>query len=286
MLSLLVGLAAVNSNNNVLFLITSLLLSLFFLSGVFALYNLAGLRVQAQGKNVLTCGEPGTLMLRVKNLKRFSALVLEIGLENELALIPVIRPGEQRDVFLSWKPPQRGKPGLPPVRVTSSFPFGFVRRGGLIFAGSGPVVAPRPLGHIPVSRSARDQDQATATSTGQGNGEWQGIRQYRPGESKAAIVWRRLDWHRQGMDALGYRWPAHSFAPEHIPSLVLDWNDPLYAHLDTEKRLSVLRSILDRAVESHKSWELKLPGQQVSGQAGANYLRALQALALVEPLPG
>ncbi len=286
LLCLLVGLAAVNSNNNVLFLITSLLLSLLLLSGLCALYNVSGIRVQAVGRNILTPGEPGTLMFRVKNRKRFSALVLEIGLENDKAIIPVMGPGKQKDVFLSWNPPHRGKPVLPPVSVTSSFPFGFIRRGGFLAAGTGPVVAPKPLGRIPENMSARDQEQQTINTPGQGSGEWQGIRQYRPGESKAAIVWRRLDWHRQGMDTHGSRWPAHSFAPENSPSLVLDWNDPLYAHLDTEKRLSLMRSILDRAADEHRSWELKLPGQQVSGQAGANHLRALEALALVQPLPG
>ncbi|WP_291323374.1 hypothetical protein [Desulfonatronospira sp.] len=285
LLCLLVGLAAVNSNNNVLFLITSLLLSLLFLSGLVALYNVSGLRVQAVGRDILTSNEPGTIMLRIRNQKRFSALVLQVGLEDQRVLLPVIGPGRHKDIFISWTPPFRGQPPLPPVRLTSSFPFGFVLRGGLFDPGKGPVVAPGALGASAQNLMAREQPCSHILRT-QGSGEWQGIRRYRPGESRAAIVWRRLDWSMPAMGMDISRWPAHSFAFEHAASLVMDWEDPAYAHLDTEKRLSLFRSILDRALQEYSPWELRLPGRHISGNPGADPYFALHALALVEPLPG
>ncbi len=285
LLSLLVGLAAVNSNNNVLFLITSLLLSLLFLSGLTALYNVSGIRVRALGRGILTSEEQGVVMVRVENTKRFSSLVLDVSLGSDLALVPVISAKSHKDVYLTWAPPHRGKPRLQPVGITSSFPFGFVRRGGFFDTGTGIVTSPRPAGNIPELLSSRDEEQKLISSRGHGRGDWKGIRQYRPGEGKASIVWRRIDWHKPGMTRDSSHWPAHSFAHESSKSLVLEWDDPLYAHLDTEKRLSLLRTVLDRVALDNEVWELRLPEKKVIGQGRVNYERGLQALALVEPLP-
>jgi hypothetical protein len=285
LLCLVIGLAAVNSNNNVLFLITSLLLSLLFLSGVSALYNVSGITVRAISRNVLTRGRPGVVMFRLENRKRFSSLVLDVSLGSDLVLIPVIPPGRHKDVFLTWVPPHRGKPLLPPVSLTSSFPFGFVRRGGFFDTNVRPVVSPGPAGRIPELLSAVDEEKKLISTTGQGRGEWNGIRHYRPGEGKASIVWRRVDWHYPSTGVDISQWPAHSFSHELSRSLVLDWDDPLYAYLAIEQRLSMFRSILDKAVRDNESWELRLPRAAVSGMGKVNYEQALQALALVEPLP-
>lgn len=286
LLSLLVGLAAVNSNNNVLFLITSLLLGLLFLSGLTALYNISGLSVRASGKGVFTALKPGLVMISVDNKKRFSSLVLDVSLGDNTTLISVIPPKKQKDVFLTWTPPHRGTPLLPQVKLTSSFPFGFVRRGGFFDSGTRLIAAPEPAGHIPQPPTARDEEQMLPGGPEQGRGEWKGIRQYRPGEGKASIVWRRIDWQKPAMGSGSGQWPAHSFARERSRSLVLDWDDPLYAGLDTEKRLSLIRSALDKVMLENNIWELKLPGKNISGKGRVNYEPALLALALIKPLPG
>lgn len=285
LLSLVIGLAAVNSNNNVLFLITSLLLSLLFLSGVAALYNVSGIHIRTVDGDVLTRGRPGVVMLRLENRKRFSSLVLDVSLGRDRVLVPVIPPGRHKDIFLSWIPPHRGKPRLPAVMLTSSFPFGFVRRGGFFDIGARPVAAPAPGGDVPDLLFSRDEDQKILSGPGQGRGEWTGIRPYLPGEGKASIVWRRVDWNQPAMGGSNGQWPAHSFTRELAKSLVLDFDDPLYAHLDVEPRLSLLRSILDKAVRNNEAWEMKLPGTNISGRGKINYQRAIRALALVEPLP-
>ena len=283
--TLMVGLAAVNSNNNILFLITSLLLSLLFLSGLTALYNLSGIRVRVYSGNVLTSNATGTVMVSVENSKRFSSLVLDVSLGNDSTLIPVIPPGKHKEVFLTWIPPHRGMPKLPRIRLTSSYPFGFVRRGSLFDAGARLVVSPGPAGPVLNTMPSSKGIKSLPGNIDQGRGEWNGIRQYRPGEGKASIVWKRIDWQKPGMDADYGQWPAHSFAQDNSGALILDWDDPLYVHLGTEKRLSFLRSALDEAVREKETWKLKLPHKNISGNGRMNYEQALQALALVKPLP-
>lgn len=286
LLCLVIGLAAVNSNNNVLFLITSLLLSLLFLSGLTALYNISKIQVRARSRNVLTADAPGTVMLGIENRKRFSTLLVEISLGTDSILIPVIPGRKEKNVYLTWVPSHRGKPALPRVELTSSFPFGFVRRGAFIDTSTRMIVAPRPAGNIDNFIFSGNQQPDFAGGTGQDRGDWKGIRRHRPGEGKASVVWRRLDWHKLAMGGDRGQWPAHSFTSETAYSLILDWDDSAYAHLDTEKRLSVLRSLLDKIIRDNQSWELRIPGKTVTGNAGINYERALEALALVEPLPG
>ncbi len=285
LLCLLVGLAAVNSNNNVLFLITSLLLSLLFLSGLAAIYNISGIRVLAWGQSVLTRGQSGPVVVRVENSKRLSSLVINVRLGDGFVSIPVIPPGSHREVFLVWVPPRRGRPYLPRISVSSSFPFGFVRRGGLFDAQARILVSPDPYGVIADHASMGKEEDAFSHSSGRGRGEWTGIRPYRPGEGKANIVWRRLDWQKREMGGAGGQWPAHSFARQNSKPVVLDWDDPAFAHLDVEKRLSAIRLILDRAALGNAAWELKVPNRVVSGMGKVSYESALMALALVEPLP-
>ncbi len=225
-------------------------------------------------------------MLDIENRKRFPSLLLDVSLGVDSSLIPVIPGRKKKNIYLTWVPSHRGKPALSRVKLTSSFPFGFVRRGALIDTGSSMVVAPGPAGNVDSFLFSGSEQPAFVDGTGQGRGEWKGITRHRPGEGKASIVWRRLDWHKLAMGGDSGQWPAHSFTSETANSLVLDWDDPVYSGLDTEKRLSVLRSLLDKIIRDNQPWELRLPGRTVAGNAGINYRRALEALALVEPLPG
>ncbi|MFP4455764.1 MAG: hypothetical protein ACLFN6_08025 [Desulfonatronovibrio sp.] len=224
-------------------------------------------------------------MLSIENRKRFSSLLLEVSLGVDSSLIPVIPGRNKKNVYLTWVPPHRGKPVLSRVKLTSSFPFGFVRRGTFIDTGTRVLAAPGPAENIDDFLFSGNEQPAFISGTGQGRGDWKGIRRHRPGEGKASVVWRRLDWNKLAMGGDSGQWPAHSFTSETDYSLVLDWDDPAYVHLDTEKKLSVFRSLLDRIIRDNKSWELRLPGRTVTGNAGVNYDRALEALALVEPLP-
>lgn len=235
---------------------------------------------------MLTVESPGAVMLSIENRKRFSSLLLDVSLGVDSVLVPVIPGRKQKNIFLIWIPSHRGKPVLSRVKLTSSFPFGFVRRGAFIDTRARMLVAPDPAGNIDEFLFSGNEQPAFMVGTGQGRGDWKGIRRHRPGESKASVVWRRLDWHKLAMGGDSAQWPAHSFASENAYSLVLDWDDPAFARLDTEKRLSVLRGLLDKIILDNQAWELRLPETTVSGNAKMNYGRALEALALVEPLPG
>lgn len=285
LLNLVLGLAAVNSNNNVLFLLTSLLLSLLFLSGLTALYNVSGLNISARSNKIPTAQRPNLIEISVKNNKRLTSVVLDVSLEDQSQIIPVLRPRTSIDVFLHWTPERRGKVPLPYIKMTSSFPFGFVVRGGYFDTGAVIVVAPAPDENLVDQVFAKNENQSEIVSTGQGHGEWKGIRQYRPGEGMSNIVWRRLDWQKPGMSADSSQWPAHSFAPETSRSLFLDWDDQAYQHLGIEKRLSLFRAVLDEMVMSNTSWELRLPKVRAAGVGKLNFEQALWALALIEPFP-
>ncbi|WP_045214703.1 hypothetical protein [Desulfonatronovibrio magnus] len=285
LLTMVLGLAAVNSNNNVLFLLTSLLLSLLFLSGLTALYNVSGLSIKANSSKVPTAQRQNLIQISIKNNKRLASIVLDVGLEDHTQVIPVLNSKASSEVFLPWTPWHRGKVSLPYVKVTSSFPFGFVVRGGYYDARAVIVVSPAPDNDLMEQVFAKNEKQSETLNTGQGLGEWKGIRQYRPGESMSSIVWRRLDWQKPAMGADNSQWPAHSFAHEASKALVLDWDDPVYQHLDTEKRLSLFRTLLDEMVLSNTSWKLNLPAVEISGSGKLNLEQALWSLALVEPLP-
>src|SRR3989304_4329171 len=79
--SLAVGIAAVNTGNNLLYLILAMMLSLIIVSGILSEQCLKHLAITRRFPNQFFAGAPGTLQVRVTNHHRlfpsFSIQVLE-----------------------------------------------------------------------------------------------------------------------------------------------------------------------------------------------------------------
>lgn len=202
-LSLLVGVAAINTGNNGLFLVTALmfasLLAAHFLGGI----NLRGLELTAAQHGEVFVGRPFHLDLRARHRGRFLPrllLALRISLPGldgtrsrpsfPATLLPRLRPGEEQDLRLEAVARQRGRHVLEEVQVSSLFPFGLfdkrrryaVRLEWLVF----PEIYPRSEtraalsghGNEPVRRAGQGQDLL-------------GLRPYHSGDDPRAIHWKQ-----------------------------------------------------------------------------------------------
>jgi uncharacterized protein (DUF58 family) len=143
-----VGFAAWNTGNNLLFLVVSLLLSAIFVSWAAARVSLRDLVISARFPDHIFAGEPAPVIVTVRNTKRmfpsFSVLVEARG-----PLEPVSRNGkEQRQrhhkrilAYFAYVPhraaaeqrveqlfSRRGHVLINGFELSTKFPFGFVRR--------------------------------------------------------------------------------------------------------------------------------------------------------------
>ena len=136
--TLLLGFAAVNTGNNLLFLIVAALLAFMAVSGVVGWQNIRGLRATVDLPDEVYAGRECFVTVRLENRKRhlpshLLRLTLPGGAPLSFAMLP--RSGEAREI-LSHTFPSRGEQELPPAVVSSPFPVNFfVRRTAVPVSG-------------------------------------------------------------------------------------------------------------------------------------------------------
>jgi uncharacterized protein (DUF58 family) len=187
------GLTAVNSGNNLLYLLESMLLGLVIVSGVLSECSMRRLRLSLVLPEELYAGRAAVLGARVVNAKRrlpARSIALEtVGSERPIA-VPRLAPGAERLVTWEHTFPTRGRQRLPGVRVTTRFPFGlFVKAGPieldaevLVFPAVTPVAAERP--------APATKDGASATRRRGRGADLHNLREYRDGDDPRLIHWR------------------------------------------------------------------------------------------------
>ncbi len=133
---LAIGIAAINTGNNLFYLLLAMMLSLILVSGIAAEYCLRRLEVRRHLPDLLFVNTPVTTALVVKNRKSrltsFSLTFCDVrdnqflSPNRELHSLP---PGASRVLSYPLIPTRRGKLLLNGVRISTEFPFGlFTKR--------------------------------------------------------------------------------------------------------------------------------------------------------------
>jgi len=190
-----VGLAAVNTGNNLLFLVLGLLLSSIIVSGILAESSIKGVEVQRRLPEVAIAGTPVLVGFAVKNRKSrspsFSLEVRERGGDvsgnSFLVLLP---PSSTQEASYRFTPSRRGLHRLEQIEIVTRAPFGLFEKSRPIDAPSEIVVFPQKVAppELHSDRLMRQGDEGTS-QIGVGQ-EVHSLRDHRPGEDVRAIHWR------------------------------------------------------------------------------------------------
>ncbi|MEC7947610.1 MAG: DUF58 domain-containing protein [Myxococcota bacterium] len=191
-----VVLAALNTGNNLLYMVLGSLLGALVLNNVLAEWNLRGVRVARRLPDEAWAGRSASGTIQVHNVRRFGAawslLVREVDPDgNDLAIARALRvaPGAQIDVPARWTFPERGAVRLDVLVVESTFPFGLMRRWRelpmpaslLVFPHAHPGLARRRMSG---SGRARSHQRQVGPS-----GDFRGLRPYMPGDPLRDLHW-------------------------------------------------------------------------------------------------
>ena len=193
-----VGAAAVNTGNNLLYLVLGFLLSLIVLSGILSEVVLRRIRVRRRLPARAFAGTPCLIELTLTNDKPRSptySVDVQDRAEDE--------PNERRCYFLKVSPGQtevgayrrtprrRGRLVLQGYRVSTRYPFSLFEKSRLIDDRAELVVYPEllPGERPPRGQEGRGQESSTRRA-GMGL-EVSGLRDYRPGDEARSIHWRR-----------------------------------------------------------------------------------------------
>ncbi len=198
-----VGFAALNTGNNLLYLVLSLMLSFLVLSGVLSESSLRGIRVRRRLPREFFAGARATVGLEISNqqarVPSFAILVedrlLEDGLEKRDAgrcFAIRIGPGETILRSYSFTPKHRGPIRFIEFKVLTRFPFGLFSKSLSLESEDPALVYPgiEPLSLPPDFGGAREVGDGICSAEGAGAAV-SGLREYVSGDPVRRIHWRR-----------------------------------------------------------------------------------------------
>lgn len=195
-----VGFAALNTGNNLLYLVLSLMLAFLVLSGVLSEAALRGITVRRRMPRELFAENASLVALEIRNLQRripAMAIVVEDMRRDGARLRPAgrcfvlrVAPGGAEERFYRLRPERRGVLALHGFRVSTRFPFGLFSKALEIEAPDDALVYPAidPLERRDDGRGAHEGGGAQPRPSN--GGEVGGLRDFRTGDPMRRIHWR------------------------------------------------------------------------------------------------
>jgi uncharacterized protein (DUF58 family) len=194
--ALAVGLAAINTGNNLLYLVLGAMLGAIVVSGWLSERTIRGLEVHRHTPRPATAGAPLGLSYRVRNRSRrvpvVSVEIRELGLDRP-AFVDLLEPEVTGTVRSEHHFERRGVLPLSTVTLSTTFPFGLFRKERDMEIPGEIVILPRsdrPI-RMPMIGGGRTRRVDALFHGGGGvRGEYRGLRSYRPGDDVRDIHWR------------------------------------------------------------------------------------------------
>ncbi|MBS2021337.1 MAG: DUF58 domain-containing protein [Deltaproteobacteria bacterium] len=274
-----IGLAAINTGNNLLFLVVGALLSGIVVSGILSERAITGMQVERKLPLSATVGQPALVGLWVKNVKprtdSFSIEVREAG--SEVAggvFLLTVRPGEEAEPAYRFVPQRRGKHVFERLEIATRSPFGLFEKARPLDRPGELIVFPRIVEpRVVAARAQGAEGERPLDKAGSGL-EMHGLREHRTGEDARSIHWRSSA--RAGK-LIGVEREEER---RRRVCVLLDSRTLGGQRLETaiEQAAALFTQALDEGAEV----ALSLPGQGLQSGSGAAHRRAgLSMLALL-----
>lgn len=190
-----VGVGALNTGNNLLYLVLGLLLSAIVVSGVLSERSLGPLSARRLGTDAAFAGEPFAFRWLISRPKGFS-FALEISeagtdLQGE-GRIAYLAAGVEQSVRATLLAPTRGPRQLTGIKISTRYPFGFFVKTRVIHSPGTLLVYPSRQPAAATQPSAERQQplgESANPRRGGGSGDLLDLRELRPGEDARRIHW-------------------------------------------------------------------------------------------------
>ena len=191
-----IGMAAINTGNNLLYLLLGWLLSVIIASGVLSEQVLRGLRIQRRPPGRIFAGQPFLMEISVENAKKsLSSYSIEVedriagGMLDKKCYFLKVPAGRTQRTSYRHTFTRRGLYRFTGFRVGTKFPFGLFRKSRdvdvakdvIVYPQIHPITVPSPRAHYAGNDTARQIGR---------RGEFFGLREYRDGDDRRDIHWR------------------------------------------------------------------------------------------------
>ncbi|WP_097461596.1 DUF58 domain-containing protein [Mangrovitalea sediminis] len=262
-------LTGINYQNSLIYLLTFLLGTLFFLSIVQTYQSLAGLELIVVEAGEGEVGSLSRIGLRfiADNDRDYPSLTVAADPRHPVNFS--VMAGNSVDVELGLPLRRRGPVDLPRLRIETRFPFGLLKAwswGRPLSRGlAWPAAIPCPPERV--GTLAADEGAPSSALAGV---DWIDLRPYRQGDPLQRVQWKR---YARSEDMVTADWQAGLLDP--------DWLDlEAFPGVDVELRLNYLAHLIDLRELSGKPYGLKMgPRRYGPGLGAAHRLSCMRALA-------
>ncbi len=193
---LFIGVAAINTGNNLLYLVVATLLSIIIISGILSESTLRSVKVLTEVPGRVFKGRPALVYLRIKNDKRrvpsFSFSVSGIAGAADAQDVYVLKldPGTEIRRIMTATFDRRGRVSMTGVRVSTRFPFGIFKKGKAELSLTEIVVYPDIFGGSRPSDAYRRQTTGDVYGGRKGHGtQIHSLREYTLSDDSRFIHW-------------------------------------------------------------------------------------------------
>jgi len=276
-----IGFAAINTGNNLLFLVLGLLLASIIVSGVLSENALRDVRVTRHLPLEAAVGRPALIGLSVHNRKvRAPSFSLELreakGDVAGATFLLMLPPGAREETSYRFTTERRGLHRFVQLEVATRSPFGLFEKSRPYDAPAQLVVFPRAVEPPPLPPQKQGGEGERPQARAGLGFELHGLRDHRPGEDARAIHWRS--------SARAGKLLAIEREEERRRRVCISCDARGLSGERLERLLENAAALFLRALDEGSEVALALPGETVPAGAGAAHARAgLTALALFSP---
>lgn len=259
-------------NNNLVYLLSFLLASIFFITTVHTFRTLSGLVVrEGRGKPVFV-GEQAAFPLHIDNPSSLPRPQIRIADQPETVLS--IQPGSQNQTYVYRTAAQRGWCEAGTITFYTTFPLGLFRAWSPLRCNLKILVYPQPAeAGMPVPPLAAAGSTPQGDSQ-KGSDDFYGLKNYTAGDSIKHIHWKAY--------AKGHGVFSKQYGSGSSDELWLDFDET--PGVGVEERLSRLCRWVIEADKAGLRYGLCLPGTRLMPASGMLHRQScLEALALYSP---
>lgn len=274
-MTLLLGFSAVNTGNNLLFLVVSGLLAFMSVTGMAGMLNLKGLTPRLVPPEEIYAGSPACFRLELHNAKRrLPSFLIRLECQGGRALdLPLVPPDRIISATMGFTFPRRGETRLTSITLSSPFPVNFFTRYWTFSLDSTCVVFPRLVAGSEGGDGEGARRQGDSLHLARGvDGELERISGYSGREPLRMIHWK--------LSARGDQLLVKEFGRQSRQPLIIDLEQQ--PGRDLEERISSAAWLVKRWV-SLRPVGLRLADRCIAAGTGRRHgMRLLTELALYD----
>lgn len=274
LLTIVVGFAAVNTANNLIYILASALLSYMLVSGIFGRKNIYALTVRIIFPEEMFARTPTPVTIRVVNpRKHLPALLIHVLVGESKIFFPYIPAAGSTKGTLRMTPDRRGVFRPDKVRIASTFPFNFFTRYRTIREDFETVVFPQPkrCAMASINRGLHRRHGDSANDRLGDTPDILAIRNYLPGDPLKRIHWKS--------SAKTGALKTKEFAAADESEVIIDFDQVPVK--DLEEKISCVTFWVMQLSRSHRAFGMNIDGRLYHARQSAAHKRVLLRILAV-----